>query len=268
MGTALNKVLKDLVVKSKSMAGFQAPYVPGWDCHGLPIEFKVVKESRGLSPAEVRKRSEQYARKFIDIQRQQFKRLGVLGDWENPYLTLDPAYEAEIIRFFGQMVDKGLVYQSRKPVYWSTGAQTALAEAEVEYADRSDPAIFVKFPLCTGPLAGKASMVIWTTTPWTLPANVAIAVHPRQRYLVRAFRKKTAEGLGEALTETTPEAELFVIAEPLVAAFVDAAGFEEVAFPAESAEEEMTGAGGNWLLSGVVGAELAGMGWPSPSATI
>jgi isoleucyl-tRNA synthetase len=184
MGTALNKVLKDLIVKSKTMAGFCSPYVPGWDCHGLPIEFKVVKESRGLSPVEVRRRSEEYARKFIDVQRGQFKRLGVLGDWENPYLTLDPAYEAEIIRAFAQFVEKGLVYQSKKPVYWSTGAQTALAEAEVEYADRTDPAIYVKFPLVTGELAGKANMVIWTTTPWTLPANVAIAVAAKQEYVL------------------------------------------------------------------------------------
>ena len=184
MGTALNKVLKDLIVKSKTMAGFRAPFVPGWDCHGLPIEFKVVKESRGLSPVEIRRKSEEYARKFIDIQRGQFKRLGVFGDWENPYLTLDPGYEAEIIRAFAVFVEKGLVYQSMKPVLWSTGAQTALAEAEVEYVERVDPAIYVKFPLVSGPLAGKASMVIWTTTPWTLPANVAIAVHPEERYQV------------------------------------------------------------------------------------
>ncbi len=246
MGTALNKILKDLIVKSKSMAGFRAPFVPGWDCHGLPIEFKVVKESRGLSPAEVRRRSEEYARKFIDIQRTQFKRLGVFGDWENPYLTLAPGYEAEIIRCFARFVDAGLVYQSKKPVYWSTGAQTALAEAEVEYAERTDAAIFVKFPVVTGPLSGKASMVIWTTTPWTLPANVAIAVHPRQRYVVRGFRRKA--------TETAPagEPELFVIAEPLVAAFVEAAGFEECAVASE------TDTLGEWLGEGVLGSQLAG----------
>ncbi|MEQ1862764.1 MAG: isoleucine--tRNA ligase, partial [Chthoniobacteraceae bacterium] len=188
MGTALNKILKDLVVKSRSMLGFRAPFVPGWDCHGLPIEFKVVKETRGLAPAEIRRRSEAYARKYIDIQRGQFKRLGVLGDWEHPYLTLEPAYEAEIIRAFAGFVEKGLVYQSKKPVYWSTGAQTALAEAEVEYADRTDPAIFVKFGVLNGPWPGEpASMVIWTTTPWTLPANVAIAVDPRAEYVVGDF---------------------------------------------------------------------------------
>ena len=165
MGTALNKILKDLVVKSKTMAGFRAPYVPGWDCHGLPIEYKVVKESRDLSPLEVRKRSEEFARKFVDIQREQFKRLGVFGDWEHPYLTLDPAYEAEILRAFAIFVEKGLVYESKKPVFWSTGAQTALAEAEVEYHDRHDTAVYVKFPIVTGPLKDKASIVIWTTTP-------------------------------------------------------------------------------------------------------
>ena len=117
MGTALNKILKDLVVKSKTMAGFRAPYVPGWDCHGLPIEYKVVKESRGLSPLEVRQKSEAFARKFVDIQREQFKRLGVFGDWEHPYLTLDPAYEAEILRAFAVFVEKGLVYESMKPVF-------------------------------------------------------------------------------------------------------------------------------------------------------
>ena len=117
MGTALNKILKDLVVKSKTMAGFRAPYVPGWDCHGLPIEYKVVKESRGLSPLEVRQKSEAFARKFVDIQREQFKRLGVFGDWEHPYLTLDPTFEAEILRAFAIFVEKGLVYESMKPVF-------------------------------------------------------------------------------------------------------------------------------------------------------
>lgn len=194
MGTALNKILKDFVVKSRSMAGFRAPFVPGWDCHGLPIEFKVVKESRGLAPVEVRKRSEEYARKFIDIQRQQFRRLGVLGDWEHPYLTLEPGYEADIIRSFARFVEEGLVYRSKKPVLWSTGAQTALAEAEVEYQDKTSPAIFVKFAVTKGVGAGTASLVIWTTTPWTLPANLAIAAHPEHKY-VRA----QVEGVGEVI---------------------------------------------------------------------
>lgn len=188
MGTALNKVLKDFIVKSRTMLGFRAPFIPGWDCHGLPIEFKVVKESAGLSPVEIRKRSEACARKFIDIQRRQFRRLGVFGDWEHPYLTLDPGYESGIIRSFGRFVEKGLVYRGKKPVLWSTGAQTALAEAEVEYAQRTDPAVYVKFPLvkASGELEG-ASMVIWTTTPWTLPANVAIAVDPRAEYVAGEF---------------------------------------------------------------------------------
>ena len=221
MGTALNKILKDLVVKSKTMAGFRAPYVPGWDCHGLPIEYKVVKESRGLSPLEVRQKSEAFARKFVDIQREQFKRLGVFGDWEHPYLTLDPAYEAEILRAFAVFVEKGLVYESMKPVFWSTGAQTALAEAEVEYQDREDTAVYVKFPIASGDLAGKASIVIWTTTPWTLPANLAIALHPKELYVAREFRK---EGVSETL----------VLAATLVEAFCAATGFEPTGEPISS----------------------------------
>jgi len=220
MGTALNKILKDLIVKSKTMLGRRAPYVPGWDCHGLPIEFKVVRESRGLTPVEVRRKSEAYARKFIDIQREQFRRLGVFGDWFHPYLTLAPEYEAEIIRAFAAFVEKGLVYQSKKPVYWSTGAQTALAEAEVEYADRVDPAIFVKFPVAQGPeplVAIKASMVIWTTTPWTLPANVAIAVHPNHRYVARTFKHRESGAL-----------EVLLMAEALVSQFCEVTGWEPV----------------------------------------
>jgi isoleucyl-tRNA synthetase len=189
MGTALNKILKDFVVKSQTMLGKRAPYVPGWDCHGLPIEYKVVKESRALSPLEVRKKSEAFARKFIDIQRDQFKRLGVFGDWDHPYLTMDPKYEAEILRAFAVFVEEGLVYQAKKPVFWSTGAQTALAEAEVEYQERDDTAVYVRFPIPPEQLAKiglptdrPASVAIWTTTPWTLPANLAIAVDPHAEY--------------------------------------------------------------------------------------
>lgn len=192
MGTALNKVLKDFVLKSKTMAGFQAPFIPGWDCHGLPIEFKVVKSSAGLTPAQVREQSEAYARKFIDIQRKDFKRLGVFGDWEHPYLTLDPAYEASVIRSFGRIVEKGLVYRSKKPVFWSTGAQTALAEAEIEYQEKTSPAIYVAFPFLKdqeGPLAG-VSVLLWTTTPWTLPANVAVAVQANANYVILHAKKK------------------------------------------------------------------------------
>src|SRR5437763_13801292 len=221
MGTALKQILKDLVVKAKTMAGLRAPYLPGWDCHGLPIEYKVVKESRGLSPLEVRKRSEAFARKFIDIQREQFKRLGVFGEWENPYLTLNPRYEAEILRAFAIFVEKGLVYESLKPVFWSSGAQTALAEAEVEYQDREDTTVYVKFPIVSGDLAGKASIAIWTTTPWTLPANLAIAVHPKELYVAREFRK---EGVSEML----------VLAASLVEAFCAATGFEPTGEPISS----------------------------------
>ena len=199
MGTALNKVLKDFVVKSQTMLGKRAPFVPGWDCHGLPIEYKVVKESRELSPLDVRKKCEAFARKFIDIQREQFKRLGVFGDWEHPYLTMDPRYEAEILRAFAVFVEQGLVYQAQKPVFWSTGAQTALAEAEVEYQERDDTAVYVKFPVigrARPPGApDDASIAIWTTTPWTLPANLAIAVDSKENYVVQEFKVAHASGL-------------------------------------------------------------------------
>jgi isoleucyl-tRNA synthetase len=197
MGTALNKILKDFVVKSQTMLGKRAPYVPGWDCHGLPIEYKVVKESRGLSPLEIRKKSEAFAWKFINVQREQFKRLGVFGDWENPYLTMDPKYEAEILRAFAVFVEKGLVYQSKKPVLWSTGAQTALAEAEVEYQERNDTAVYVRFPLPPDQVVKidlstdkPVSVAIWTTTPWTLPANLAIAVDPDAEYEILSNEKE------------------------------------------------------------------------------
>ena len=190
MGTALNKILKDLVVKSKTMAGFRAPFVPGWDCHGLPIEFKVVKEKAGLTPVEIRQRSEAYARKYIDLQREQFRRLGVFGDWEHPYLTLDPSYEADILRAFAVFVEKDLVYRSKRPVLWSYGAQTALAEAEVEYKDKESPAIHVAFDVAESKnLPTGSAVVIWTTTPWTLPANLAIAVSPKHQYLAQTFAK-------------------------------------------------------------------------------
>ena len=221
MGTALNKILKDFVVKSQTMLGKRAPYIPGWDCHGLPIEYKVVKESRGLSPLEVRQKSEAFARKFVDIQREQFKRLGVFGDWENPYLTMDPKYEAEILRAIAVFVEKGLVYQSKKPVFWSTGAQTALAEAEVEYQERDDTAVYVKFPIVSGELAGKASIAIWTTTPWTLPANLAIAADPKEIYVVREFQR---DGVSETL----------LLADKLVPQFCASTGFDAVGEPLQS----------------------------------
>lgn len=231
MGTALNKILKDFVIKSRTMAGFRAPYVPGWDCHGLPIEFRVVKSSAGLAPAEVRRQSEEYARKFIDIQRRQFRRLGVLGDWENPYLTLDPAYEADIVRSFARFVEAGLVYRRKKPVLWSTGAQTALAEAEVEYQDKTSPAIYVLFPLASGEFADRASVVIWTTTPWTLPANLAIAIHAKHTYEAVRIRLNGEE-------------KLVVLAEALADAFCAATGAEilavEKTFPGSELEGHVT----------------------------
>ncbi|TAE73098.1 MAG: isoleucine--tRNA ligase [Verrucomicrobia bacterium] len=191
MGTALNKVLKDLVVKSKTMAGFETPFVPGWDCHGLPIEFKVVKQAAGLEPAEIRRRCTEFAKGWIDVQRGSFRRLGVFGDWDNPYLTMAPGYEAEILRVFAKLVEDGAVYQSKKPVQWSYGAHTALAEAEVEYQDKESSAVFVKFPLTPESSSkigiGNASIAIWTTTPWTLPANLGVAVHPEFTYEVCQF---------------------------------------------------------------------------------
>ncbi len=221
MGTALNKILKDFVVKSQTMLGKRAPYVPGWDCHGLPIEYKVVKESRDLSALEVRKRCDAFARKYVDLQREQFKRLGVLGDWEHPYLTLDPKYEAEILRAFAVFVEKGLVYQSKKPVFWSTGAQTALAEAEVEYQERDDTAVYVKFPIASGKWKDKASIAIWTTTPWTLPANLAVAVDPKELYVVHEFSRN---GTSETL----------LLADKLVPQFCANTKFEPTGEPLES----------------------------------
>lgn len=204
MGTALNKVLKDLVVKSRTMAGFEAPYIPGWDCHGLPIEFKVVQEARDEEPAEIRRRCEKFARGWIDTQRDGFRRLGVFGDWDNPYLTLDPAYEAEILRVFAKLVEKDLVYQSKKPVQWSYGAHTALAEAEVEYQQKTSPAIWVKFAFTDESEAkfreaskavgeGSFHLVIWTTTPWTLPANLGVALHADFIYVAGEFGNEAGE---------------------------------------------------------------------------
>ena len=205
LGHVLNKVLKDVVVKSRAMLGFNAVFVPGWDCHGLPIEHQVDKElglddpsvdiRRAMDPVEKRRKCREYALRFIDIQRNEFKRLGVLGDWDNPYVTMAPAYQAIIAREFGRFVGRGLVHKGLKPVHWCMHCKTALAQAEVEYEDQRTPSVWVKFPLTSVPaelqtkLAGRrAFAVIWTTTPWTLPANLAIAVHPTQSYVaVEAF---------------------------------------------------------------------------------
>lgn len=185
IGTALNKVLKDTIVRFQNMKGRRAPYIPGWDCHGLPIEHKVSRqmkdEGREPGPIEMRRACEEFSLSFIEKQRSQFERLGVQADWDQEYRTMDPAYEAAILRTFAEFVAKGLVYRSKKPVYWSIPCKTALAEAEIEYKDHRSPAIHVAFPL-----AGAADeyVVIWTTTPWTLPANLAIAVHPRLTYVL------------------------------------------------------------------------------------
>jgi isoleucyl-tRNA synthetase len=218
IGTALNKILKDIIVKYKTLRGFSAPYIPGWDCHGLPIEFKVTQDMRKefeanwpevrkqhehswkevanpalveevtkhhelkmfMSPEKVRAKCEEYARRFIDIQRGQFKRLGVFGDWDNPYLTLDRKYEADELRLFADLVEKGFVYRAKKPVYWCVVCRTALAEAEVEYHDHVSPSIYVKFPVIDRP---KTYVLIWTTTPWTLPANLAVAYNEKFQYV-------------------------------------------------------------------------------------
>jgi len=185
IGTALNKILKDIIIKYQTLRGKSAPYIPGWDCHGLPIEFKVSQDMRkagdtSADASTIRKACEVYARKYIDIQRTQFKRLGVLGDWENPYLTLNKEYEADELRLFADIVAKGFVYRGKKPVYWSIPCRTALAEAEVEYQDHVSQSVFVKFPVVGQP---NTFIVIWTTTPWTLPANLAVAYNEKLQYV-------------------------------------------------------------------------------------
>src|SRR5262245_8449114 len=197
IGTALNKILKDLVVKSRSMAGFDAPYVVGFDCHGLPIELQVDRElgakKRDLSVADFCRACRAYAERFIGTMTDQFRRLGILGTWDDPYLTMNFKYQAAIARAFGRFVDQGLVYKGKKPVHWCIHCRTALAEAEVEYEDHASPSIYVEFPLAEPSelelasrvphLSGrKVSVLIWTTTPWTIPSNLAIAFHPDFEY--------------------------------------------------------------------------------------
>ena len=194
IGTALNKVLKDFILKIKSAEGFRTPYIPGWDCHGLPIELKVDKElgpkKEKMTVAQIRKVCRSYADKYIDIQRKDFKRLGVLGEWEKPYITMDFKYEAATLRELYRCYKAGEVYKGSKPVYWCHSCVTALAEAEVEYADHTSWSVYVKFPVQKEfiskiyPEADKLSVVIWTTTPWNLPANLAVALHPDYDYSV------------------------------------------------------------------------------------
>ncbi|WP_043933401.1 isoleucine--tRNA ligase [Bacillus sp. EB01] len=189
IGHALNKILKDIIVRHKSMTGYNAPYVPGWDTHGLPIEQALTNKGvkrKEMTIAEFRKLCTEYALEQIDSQRKQFKRLGVRGDWENPYITLKPAYEAQQIRVFGEMAKKGYIYKGLKPVYWSPSSESALAEAEIEYKDKKSPSIYVGFKVKDGKgvLDTDTSIVIWTTTPWTIPANLGISVHPELTYVV------------------------------------------------------------------------------------
>lgn len=209
MGHALNKTLKDFVVKYKSMSGYHAPYVPGWDTHGLPIENALQKKKvdrKKHSSAEFREMCAEYALKQVDNQRTQFKQLGVRGDWENPYVTLDKNYEAAQIQVFGEMAKKGYIYKGLKPVYWSPSSESALAEAEIEYQDKRSASIYVSFKVKAGKglLAGDEKFLIWTTTPWTIPSNLAIAVHPDLTYIVVAVDGKKliiAEELYDSVKE-------------------------------------------------------------------
>ncbi|HOV85696.1 MAG TPA: isoleucine--tRNA ligase [Syntrophobacteraceae bacterium] len=212
LGTALNKILKDMIVKARQMSGYDAVYVPGWDCHGLPIEHQVDKElgprKKSMTQVQIRRECRRYAEKFIDIQREEFKRLGVLGEWNHPYLTMSYDYEAVIARELGRFFVNGSVIRSKKPIYWCALDRTALAEAEVEYHDHVSPSIYVKFPLraegrdAFPELAGRAaSVLIWTTTPWTIPANLAVTLHPDFEYVAVEVGDEAwilAEGLLES----------------------------------------------------------------------
>ncbi|ACV68406.1 isoleucine--tRNA ligase [Desulfohalobium retbaense] len=224
LGTAMNKVLKDMIVKYKNMQGHNAEYVPGWDCHGLPIELKVERElgsdKKSMSILDIRKQCREYALKYLDIQREEFKKLGVLGTWDAPYLTMNPSYEAATARELARFMERGSVVRNKKPIYWCCSCETALAEAEVEYGEHTSPSIYVRFPLPDDRLResipqadpDRTSLVIWTTTPWTIPDNMAVAVHPDLEYvLVRAHGndyllaeelwQERAEGFGWETTE-------------------------------------------------------------------
>ncbi|MEJ9230685.1 isoleucine--tRNA ligase [Peribacillus butanolivorans] len=210
MGHAMNKVLKDFIVRFKSMSGFQAPYVPGWDTHGLPIETALTKKGvkrKEMSVAEFRKLCEEYAYVQINNQREQFKRIGVRGDWENPYITLKPEYEAQQIKVFGEMAKKGYIYKGKKPVYWSPSSESALAEAEIEYQDKRSASIYVAFEVTDGKgvIEEGVKIIIWTTTPWTIPANLGISLHPQLNYVVVSVENEkylVAEALLESVTES------------------------------------------------------------------
>ena len=196
MGTAMNKILKDIIVKHKTMIGFKTLYVPGWDCHGLPIELHVTREiedkAKKMNKVDIRNKCRDYADNYINIQMGEFKRLGIFGDFKNPYITMSRSYESKILHIFGKIFEYGFIYRSKKPIHWCPTCITALAEAEVEYADHTSPSIYVKFKV--DPLTvdfecvdkDKVYVAIWTTTPWTLPANLALSFHPEFSY--SAFR--------------------------------------------------------------------------------
>ena len=220
LGHALNKILKDIVVKSKTMAGFDAPYVPGYDCHGLPIELKVDRElgpkKREMSRADIRRACAAYAQGYVDIMTDEFRRLAIFGDWAHPYVTMNFRYQADIVRALGRFVEQSLVYKGKKPVHWCIHCRTALAEAEVEYEDHSSPSIYVEFPLADSSATDlaarvpalkdrKVSVLIWTTTPWTIPSNLAIAFHPEFDYAAYDVDGRAvivAEKLAETVSKT------------------------------------------------------------------
>lgn len=229
IGHALNKILKDFIVRYKSMSGFCSPYVPGWDTHGLPIEQALTNKGvkrKEMTVAEFRKLCEEYAYQQIDNQREQFKRLGVRGDWENPYITLKPEYEAQQIKVFGEMAKKGYIYKGKKPVYWSPSSESALAEAEIEYQDKRSASIYVGFPVKDGKgvLDSDVEIIIWTTTPWTIPANLGISVHPDLTYVV-------VEANGRK----------FLVAEALLEAVSNEIGWEHPAAVKKIAGRELEG---------------------------
>ena len=214
-GHALNKTLKDIIVKHKTMKGFNAPYVPGWDCHGLPIELQVTKKlgnaAREMPKIEIRKKCREYAGEFVKIQMEEFKRLGVFADYEHPYLTMSPVYESTIAETLGKLFKEGYIFRGKKPIYWCPNCETALAEAEIEYANHTSDSIFVKFPVAADSIttAGldkkNTYVVIWTTTPWTLPANLGVCLHPDYAYSAYKFGNEfyiIADGLAEAMCAT------------------------------------------------------------------
>ncbi len=233
MGHALNKVLKDIIIRSRQMAGFNAPYVPGWDCHGLPIEHnvdkKLGKKKKDMTAVQVRQECRSYAAKFVGIQRDEFKRFGVAGEWDTPYLTMNYPYEARIAKECGEFALSGDMFLGKKPIYWCCNCQTALAEAEIEYHDHTSPSIYVKFPLkedisnlIPGLASEKVSMVIWTTTPWTIPANLGICLHPD--FVYAAVKIKD---------------QVIILAKELVEQVMVTLGFENYTILAEIAAKDL-----------------------------